>query len=250
MLEGGVMNRSQVRWFCGAIAALMVISASADPPTYKFNSRSYGNWVTGGSCSDAAPGVYRCREVRVWENYDVKGTFQYTEVYYQNERHEYDPSDESYDDRWRYIVCPVDEDSIGAHPNHVTIDVLLDSEGPGCYQYGYREGWNPSDGYYFEPWGFTGLWAIEGEWRDPFSYGSSMWNGNYKNYHYDGWSGSDWKEHGVNHCKSSWGDLMTRGGLSVTNPSGSTFFYEFDGPDGAAWSYYNVSSCNEKNMQK
>lgn len=243
------MKRSHITCICGAIVAFLAVAASADPPMYKFNNRTYGNSVGADGCH-YFDGGYRCRGVHVSENYDVKGTFENVEAFYFNERHLYDPSDESYDHRWRYIVCPVDEKSITVRPDHVKIDFVLDSDQPGCYQEGYLYGWNPTDGYYSAPYGFTDLWAIEGEWRDPFSYGSSMWNGHYKNYQYDGWSGTDWTDHGVNHCQSRWGDIMTSGGWSVSTPSGRTFFYEFDGPYGPWWSHYNIFSCNDKNMQK
>ena len=239
------MNRSLIPWICGAIAAFLAIAASANPPMYKFNNRTYGNSMGAGGCSDFEGG-YRCREIHVWENYDVKGTFEYTEAHYQTEGHQWDPIDGSYENRWRYVTCPVDDKSIAANPGHVTIDVVLDTEGPGCYQWGYREGWNPSDGYYWEPYGFWGTWVFAGEWLDPFNYGSSMSNVNDK--FYDGWS--DTKFSGVHHCKSSWGDLMTRGGFSRTAPSGRTFFHPFEGPEGPTWSYYNVSSCNDKELQK
>ena len=239
------MNRSHIKWICGAIAAFLAVAASAKPPLYKFNNRTYGNSADGGLCSDF-DGGYRCREIHVWQNYDVKGTYEYTEAWYQTEVHRWNPDDGSYDHRWRYVNCAVSENSIAANPNRVTIDVALDTESPGCYQWGEHYGWNPDDGYYWEPYGFSGTWVIEGEWLDPFSYGSSMWNANDKSY--DGWSGTTYN--GVHHCKSSWGDLMTRGGFSQTNELGRTFFYSFEGPDGPAWSHYNVSSCNDKDMQK
>ena len=129
------MNRSRIKWICGAIAAFLAVAASADPPMYKFNNRTIGNSVGADGCHDF-DGGYRCRGVNVSENYDVKGTFEYVEAYYYNERHLYDPSDESYDHRWRDMVCPVDEKSIAAHPNRVKIDLVLDSDDPGCYQNG------------------------------------------------------------------------------------------------------------------
>ena len=239
------MNRSRITWICGAIAAFLAVAASADPPTYKFSNRSYGNSVDGGSCSDF-DGGYRCRSISVWENYGVKGTYEYTEAYYQTERHMFDPDDGSYDHRWRYMVCPVDEKAIAAHPNRVTINLALNAEDPGCYQYGYQYGWNPTDGYYSFPFLFVGTWLIEGEWLDPFSYGTSIGNQNDK--FYDGWSDTTYK--GVHHCKSSWGELMTSGGFTRTSPSGRVFHHPFEGPDGAAWSYYYMSSCNDKDMQK
>lgn len=239
------MNRSFIRWICGAIVAFIAIAASANPPMYKFNSRSYGNYAAGGLCSDAYGG-YRCREVQVWENYDVKGTYEYTEVFFQNERHFWDPNGPAYDHYWRYIVCPVDEKSIAAHPKRVTIDIVFDADDPGCYQYGYRYGYDPSSGYYSYTFGFEGIWAIEGEWLDPFSYGTSVWNQN--DTFYDGWSETTYK--GVHHCNSRWGELMASGGWSVTTPTGRTFSYPFDGPFGNAWSFFNVNSCNDKDMQK
>lgn len=239
------MNRSHIKWICGAIAAFLAVAASANPPMYKFNNRAYGNSVGAGSCSDFEGG-YRCRSIDAWENYDVKGTYEYTEAWYHTERHESNPHDGSYDHRSRYVTCPIDEKSIAANPSHVMVDIVLDTEAPGCYQWGERYGWNPSDGYYWEPYGFSGIWVIEGEWLEPFSYGSSM--SNVKDQFYDGWSGTTFN--GLHHCKSNWGDLMTRGGFSQTIPSGTTFFYPFEGPEGSAWSYYNVSSCNDKELQK
>jgi len=240
------MNRSRVRWVCGAIAAFLAVAASADPPTYKFNNRSYGNSVDGGSCS-YFEGGYRCRAIHVWENYDVKGTFEYTEASFETWRYDYDPSDGSFEDSWRVLTCPVDEKSIAAHPNRVTIDVVLDTEDPGCYQYGHIYTWDPVNGYQWFPNDFSpGIRVIEGEWLNPFSYGSSMWN--QKDKFYDGWSGTT--VNGVHHCKSTWGDMMMSGGFTTISPSGSTRFNEFNGPDGPAWSNYTISSCNDNEVQK
>lgn len=244
------MTRSRSQWVCGVIAAFLAVAASAEPPTYKVNNRSYGNHVNGGACSYFEYGQL-CRAISVSEQYDVKGTFEYTEASFETWRDESDPSDGSWENSYRILSCPVDQKSICAHPNHVTIDVMLDTNDLGCYEWGYREGWNPSDGYYWEPHAFApGVRIIRGEWRKPFSYGSQQWNGNYKNYQYDGWSGSDWKEHGVNQCSSRWGDMMTSGGFTTIGVTGRVRTYEFDGPDGPTWGSYHVSSCNDKYTQK
>lgn len=239
------MNRSLIRWICGAIAAFLAVAANAEPPMYKFNNRTVGNFAAADGCHDF-DGGYRCRGVHVSENYDVKGTFEYVEVYYYNERHSWDPNDDSSDHRWRYIVCPVDEKSIAAHAKHVTIDIVLNPEDPGCYQDGYHYGVDPNGEPFWESWGFTGIWAIQGEWLEPFSYGSSVWN--QKDKSYDGWSETTYQ--GVHHCNSRWGDLMTSGGWSVTTPGDRTFFYAFEGPQGPMWSFYNISGCNDKDKQK
>ncbi len=235
-----------MQWVCGVIAAFLAVAASADPPTFKFSNRSYGNWVTGGACSHFGNG-YRCRAIHAWENYDVKGIFEYTEASFETWRYEEDPSDGSYEHAWRVLTCPVDEKSISAHPNRVTIDVVLDTEAPGCYQWGELYTWDPINGDQWFPFAFApGIRVFEGEWMDPFNYGSSMWN--VKDKYYDGWSGMT--SHGVHQCRNSWGDMMTRGGFSTTSPSGMVRSYEFEGPDGPAWGSYNVSSCNDNDVQK
>lgn len=240
------MTRSRISRVCGVLAAFLAIAASADPPMFKMVNRSYGNSVDAGSCT-YLDNAYRCRAIQAWENYDVKGTFEYTEASFQTWSYEYDPSDGSYEERWRVLTCPVDEKSISAHPNRVTTEVALDTEAPGCYQWGELHSWDPINGDQWFPYAFApGIRVIAGEWLDPFSYGSSMWNQN--DTYYDGSSGMT--SQGVHHCKGKWGDMMTHGGFSTTGPSGRTSFYEFDGPDGAAWSSYNVSSCNDNEVQR
>lgn len=240
------MNKSLIRWICGVIAGFMAIAASADPPMYKFNNRTYGNSVDGGSCDYFDDG-YRCRAIQVWENYDVKGTFENTEASFHAWRYEFDPADGSWEDGWRTLTCQVDQKSISAHPNRVTIEVLLDTAAPECYQWGELHTWDPINGYQWFPFEFSpGIRVIEGEWMDPFNYGSSMWN--QKDTYYDGWSGITSK--GVHHCNNKWGDMMTRGGFTVTGPTGRVRFYAFEGPDSPVWSYFNVSSCNDNDMQK
>lgn len=239
------MNRSHIIWVCGAVAAFLAVAASASPPMYKFNNRFYDNFVAGAICADNE-GWQRCKWIYVTENYNQKGTYENTQASYVIEVSQWNADDGSFDFSHREVTCFVDKNSITAYPNRVTISVVLETESPECSQYGYRYGWSP-DGGYWEPWiGFFGIWVIEGEWLDPFSYGSSV--SNVKDKSYDGWSGMTFG--GLNHCKSNWGDLMTRGGFSQTGPGGNTFFYPFGGPDGPAWGSYSVSSCNVNGMEK
>lgn len=239
------MTRSPILLVCGALAGFMALSASAEPPSYSNHSRVYGNWVEGGSCSDI-PNGYRCRSVQATENYDVKGTFQYTNATFTVWRDQYDPSDGSWVYTWRYLTCPVDQKAISAHPNKVTLSATLYTDGPGCDHWGYTQSWDPVNGYQWSEAFFSpGPREIEAEWADPFSYGSSM--SNQKDTYFDGWSGTTTKY--VNHCKFDWGDMMNRGGFTITSPV-RTNFYPFEGPDGPAWSYYNVSSCNTNDMQR
>ena len=239
------MNRSPIIWVLGIIAGCVTIAASADPPTFKLHNRTYGNWVDGGSCTYLDDG-YRCRSIQVWENYDVKGTFEYTEASFSTWTFTYDPNDGSYEDGWRFLSCPVDQKAITAQPNRVIIDVALDPDGPGCYQWGDLHTWDPINGDQWFPFSFTpGTREISGEWKDPFSLGTSMWN--QKDKYVDGWSGMTTEA--VHHCKGQWGDMMTSGGFAITRNS-RTRFYAFEGPDGQAWSSYNISSCNDNEVQR
>ena len=234
------MTRSRIRWVCGLMAGLMAFAASAEPPMMKFGNRSYGNWVEGGSCTYLENG-YRCRAIQARENYDVKGTFEFTEASFNTWSYIYDPGDGSYEESWRVLTCPVDPKAISAHPNRVTVEVALNPEWPGCYQWGERHTWDPINDHQWFPNPWTpGTREIEGEWMGAFNFGSSI--SNQKDSFYDGGSGTTSRRN--YNCKWNWGDMMTRGGFSI-----NTRFYAFEGPDAPTWSFYQVSSCNEKEAQ-
>ena len=239
------MTTSRTRWICGAIAIFLALAASAGPPMFKQNNRSYGSWVDGGSCTNLENG-YRCRAIQAWENYDLKGAYEYTEASFHTWSYQHDPSDDSYEESWRVLSCPVDGKSIAAHRNRVTIDVTLDTEDPACYHYGERHTWDRVNGDQWFPLSFSpGVRAFEGEWMDPFNHGTSNWQQHDTSF--DGWSGTTTRS--VHHCMGRWGDMMTRGGFYITGVSGNVRFYEFTGPDGPAWGSFNVSSCNDKDRQ-
>lgn len=221
-------------WTGGVIAALLATSAMAAPPAFKEQSRIYGNWVTGSSCNQIENGTF-CRDVSAWENYDVKGAFEYTEASINTYRYQYDPNDGSYTFGYRFLSCPVDRKAISANSNRVTLEAVLDPNSPGCYAYGYIESWDPINDYRFEPWSYPGLMNIAGEWLDPFNYGESI--SNQKNSYHDGWSGTITNT--VGQCKYKWGEFMRAGGFSINQRS-----FAFEGPGGPAWSYYSLSSCN------
>lgn len=235
------MNRwSPKAWLGGATATLLAMSVMAEPPIANSQNRSYGNSVSAGICFDIDNG-YICRDLSAWENYDVKGDFQFSEAAISNYRYTYDPDDGSWSSGWRYLSCPIDESAISAHPNSVTLETTLDPEGFGCYSYGYLESWDPINDYQFVPWPFPGPRDVVGEWADPFSYGQSMIN--QMDTFYDGWSGT--KNTSAQHCQHRWGDMMRSGGFSIGIRS-----YVFEGPEGPAWSNFSVNSCNDRNMQR
>lgn len=227
-------------WTGGVIAGLVTMSATAAPPVFNNQNRAYGNSVVAGICYEISNG-YVCRDLSVWEDYDVKGTYDYTQASTTVYRWLSDPSDGSWSNGWRYVSCPVDQKAITAHPNGVTLEVILDPEAPGCESYGYLESWDPVDGYQFEPWPFPAAMEIAGQWLDPFSYG--QWTINQKGTTYDGWSGTTATS--AMHCNQRWGDMMRSGGFSINNRS-----WAFEGPEGPAWSNFSTNSCNNRDMQR
>lgn len=235
------MNRYLRRtWIGGVVAALLVISAAAAPPIVNEQNRSYGNSASAGICYDILTG-YICRDLYVGEYYDVKGSYQFTEATISIYRSLSNPGDESWSNSWRYLSCPIDKQALVALPNGVTLEATLDPEGAGCYSYDYMESCDPINGCQTEPWPFPGPMEVLGEWADPFNYGQSKIIQNGTNY--DGWSDSTSKY--MQHCEQRWGDAMQSGGFSTGIRS-----FQFEGPEGPAWSNYNLSSCNDHNMQR
>jgi hypothetical protein len=224
----------------GVIAALLASSATAAPPFFKDQNRSYGNSVAGSLCNGIENGTL-CRDLSAWENYDVKGTYEYTEAAISNSRYQYDPSDGSWSNSYRYLSCPIDRNALRVNPNQVTLEAVLDPNALGCYSYGYIESWDPINEYQFAPFPFPGPMSVAGDWKDPFNYGES--NSVQQNSYYDGSSAITTRT--VDHCKYSWGDAMQAGGFSINERS-----YAFEGPYGPVGSSYNLSSCNTNSKQQ
>jgi len=230
-------------WLGGVVAApltLLAVSALAEPPFVHNQNRSYGNSVSAGICLNIENGT-SCRYLNVWENYDVKGTYQFTEASISLSQSQYNPDDGSWVSAWRYLSCPIDGHAISARPNGVSLaTTTLDPAGVGCNSYGSFDTWDPINGYQSVPWPFPGPRSIAGEWADPFSYGKSMIN--QKDTYYDGWSGIT--NNVAQQCAYRWGDAMRSGAFTFGLRS-----FVFEGPDGPAWSNYSVNSCNNHDMQ-
>lgn len=226
-------------WLGGAIAFLLTMSAMAGPPIVNMQNRSYGNSVSANTCYDIENG-FVCRYLDAWENYDVKGSFEYSEAAMATYRYTWDPEDGSWESGYRYLGCPIDEKAITVHKIGATLAATLDPEGLGCNSYGYLESWDPVNEYQSVPWSFPGPREVSGEWADPFSYMQSI--AIHKDTYYDGWS--ETRSTGAQQCHHIWGDMMTRGGFSIGIRS-----YAFEGPEGQAWGGFSLNSCNEHNRQ-
>jgi len=118
-------------WVGGVIAALLVTTTSAAPPIFKEQNRNYGNSVYASSCNEIANGTI-CRDVSVWEIYDVKGTYEFTEAWLSSYRSQYNPEDGSSSFGYRYLTCPVGKKAITATPNSATLEAVLDPGAFGC----------------------------------------------------------------------------------------------------------------------
>lgn len=224
----------------GVIAACLAVTAMADPPEFKSQSRGYINTVEAQSCDEVVNGVF-CRHLNAWENFDVKGTFQsiYATIY--SWRQHYDPSDGSWSSGSRYLSCPIDREALSVDVHGAQLETTLDPQGIGCYSTGYITSWDPINGEQTVPWSYPGPMVVTGEWADPFSYSKSVLieNGTY----YDGWTGMTSKY--GQQCNRRWGEWMRSGGFSIGARS-----WEFAGPEGSVWSQYYLGSCNDRLTQR
>jgi hypothetical protein len=227
-------------WAAGLIAGVLAMSALAAPPEVNYQGRMYGNWLGGSLCSEIVNGTF-CRDLFAVENYDVKGTYEYTEASLTHTRNQYDPSDGSWTNGWRYLSCPVDKKAISAHGNSATFEATLDPDAPGCYSYGSMESWDPINGYQYEPWVFPVPMNVVGKWIDPFNHGRETMK--IKETSYDGWTDTSGKFD--RYCTRNWGELMRDGGFSVNDR-----VYPFEGPEGPAMSYFSLNSCNTHSVQR
>ena len=213
-------------------------------PVFKDHNRTYGSWAGGGHCQYLA-NLIRCWDIQAQEHYDVHGTFEYVEVGVQNYFHRYYPATGNWTENLRFLSCPVDQSAISAHPNRVTIDATLDANSPGCYSYGNRTTYDAAnDEYQHSPYEFYGLTAISGEWTDPLTTGKAVTNRWDK--HYDPFSGTT--NETTQHCNENWGDMMGKGGFSVSGEAPfSQTSHLFEGYDPSGWSNFNVVRCNDGN---
>jgi hypothetical protein len=230
----------ELRWLAGSIVALSAMSTAAAPPIFNTQNRVYDNWAGAGVCTNLEHGDI-CRDISAWENYDVKGDYQYTEVVLNVSVWEDDPETQTGRSGWHYIRCPFDKSVMSTNPNGVTLEATLDPAAPGCITDGYMETWDPDNGYQSFPWPFSGPRDVAGEWLEPANYMHALMNRN-ETYH-DGWSETTTST--VEHCIQEWGDMMKAGGFSVRNR-----YFPFSGLEGPVSSSYYITSCNNRNGQR
>jgi len=226
-------RRLLIGWLGGAIAAFMALPVSATPPLSNVQSREYINGVDANGCWDI-PGGQRCINVTAWENYDVKGTFQYTEAAINTSFYRLN-DDGSWVQSSRYLGCPVDPNAISVLPHGASLEVTLDPAMPGCYSDGQRLTCDAEGNCNVEPWGFPGVVEISGDWIDPMNYASSAYL--FRNSFHDGWTNTSGTV--VQQCREDHGDAMQDGGFYLNN-----VFYAFAGLAGPFNSAFHTMRCN------
>jgi hypothetical protein len=202
------------------------------------NSRRYGNEVSAGLCVTFASGE-RCSNVHAWEDYDVKGTYQFTGINLDYWFIRFFP-----EGGWRtgsrWMYCAAGLESFKARPNHVSLDAALHPGSPECDSSGFIEECDASWNCEWTPWGFPEPTVVTGEWIDPMN--SSKAVVNRTDNFFDPWSETSSKI--VNHCNEQWGELMAQGGFSIDLGTRVRHF-PFEGFDTQGWSHFWLRSCNE-----
>jgi len=208
---------------------------------FRDHNRTFGNSVGADVCVDIPRiQLHRCANLVAWEDYDLKGTFQFTgiEINYWFIRY--------FDDggfrQWsRWMFCQAGPESIKALTNHITLQTILHPENPECETYGE---WVQCDAFGncdFVPRGFEGPTEVTGEWIQPINTGKAVVN--LTNEFYDPWSETSYRS--MVHCNENGGDMMKHGGFSI-----GIRFFPFDGFATQGGSHYWLRSCNNDFKQK
>jgi hypothetical protein len=208
-------------------------------PTFKDHNRTYGNDVGASICVDI-PNGQRCADLYAGENYDVKGTYQHTDLSINYWFYRSFP-----EGGWRqgsyWVSCQVGLDAIRAHQNRVTLEAMIHPNGPECYSDGIFE---ECDAFYNcerRPWGISNPTEVTGEWIDPMNTSTVIVNQTDK--YYDPWS--ETSQRSMVHCNESGGNVMTDGGFSI-----GIRHFPFEGFDTQGWSQYWLRSCNNSYQAK
>lgn len=206
---------------------------------FRDHSRIYGNGV-GAEVCDQAPGIDRCATLNAWEDYDLKGTFQFTgiEISYWFTR-QLDGG--GFRHWWRWLFCQAGPESIGAHFDGATLATNLDPLGPECETYGERIECDDVGNCDFQQRGFEVPMEVTGEWLEPITTRRLVVNETVDFYD----PGSGTSQRSKVHCNENGGELMNQGGFNLGRRD-----FLFIGFATQGWSNYWLRSCNNDFMQK
>lgn len=217
-------------------AVFLATTAAAAPPDFHYQTHWFNNSAGAFSCNNFDFG-YQCRSIDAWEVRDVKGKYWYTTASLYENSFQFDPNDGSYMFSWRVLQCAVDRQALRTSLRNAALDASLDSASPACYTDGWRESWDPINGYQSQPYPFDGVYALSGNWADPIN--SDKGNSQRQNRYSDPWSGTTTKI--VYSCHDSYANTMADGGFSINGDFMP--FRGFDDPD--TWSWFSSLACHE-----
>ena len=206
---------------------------------FQNHNRVYGNGVAADVCVDS-PDRQRCAYLNAWEDYDLKGTFQFTgiDINYWFIRF-FD--DGGYRTWWRWMFCEAGPGSIAAHTNDVTLGAVLDPDSPECQTYGERVDCDALGNCDYAQSGFVGPLEVTGEWIQPINTTKRVMNET--SIVYDPWS--ETAQRSMVHCNENGGDMMKRGGFYI-----GFRYFPFDGFATQGWTNYWLRSCNNDYKEK
>ena len=210
---------------------------------FKDHNRTYGNDVGANVCVDI-PNGQRCADLYAWENYDVHGTFQHTDLSFYYWFHRFFPEG-GWRQGSRWLSCEVGPDAIRAHQNHVTLGVTVNPSNPGCFVDGYIEECDAQFNCTWQPWSFPDGTVITGNWIKPINTSKAIVN--QTDSVYDPWFDRTYKS--AIHCNETGGQMMADGGFILEIGSRVRSFW-FDGFDTQGWSHYWLRSCNDRHEEK
>ena len=204
-------------------------------PHFKTHSRTYGNDVGANVCVEFS-NVQRCADLFASENYDVQGTYRYTDLWINYWFYRAYPEG-GWRQGWRWMSCQVGMDAIKAHQNGVTFAAVLDPNGPECFSEGFREDCDAEFNCEVIPWPYVDPTEVTGEWMEPLNTIKNVVNQTFESF--DPWSGASSRT--MSHCIERGGELMNQGGFWIGNRE-----FVFEGQGTPGWSHYWLRSCNDK----
>lgn len=235
-----MISRSRIVPLGGVVLGLLAMSATAAPPFFSNNSRTYGNEASATVCTfNPDIQVERCGDLYAQEYYDVQGTYEFTGVgmFYSFHR---TAADGTTRHGMRWTFCQVGPEAIKVQPNRVMLEAVLDANSPECESWGMVEDCDPWGYCESGPWPITEIAVVEGAWLEPLN--TSKVVVNRTDNFFDPWSETTQKI--VNHCNENWGDVMAQGGFSI-DFNGRVREFPFAGFDTQGWSSFWLRSCND-----
>jgi|GEM_PF-2508959 len=145
---------------------------------------------------------------------------------------------------WRYVSCPVDRSALRVKAKAAEIDVTFDTEGPGCWGYGYRVNYDPDlDEYIYTDWYYFGMVTLQADllapgWEEGYQYTEKFTR---KDHVYG--TSSDTRRS----CSGGYAGNMLGGGFTMYGEAifGDSYFpFETDEADGQ-FSYRKCSSMDK-----